>query len=59
VLRSPRLPRCVGANCFSYAVDTAQHPGRPADAWWRVRELDPGTEIILTVRGLPLASAMW
>jgi hypothetical protein len=32
-------------------VDTVQHPGRPADAWLRVRELDPGTEIILTVRG--------
>jgi hypothetical protein len=35
------------------AVDAVQYRGNPADAWLRVRALEPGTEIILTVHGSP------
>ena len=35
------------------AADTVQHRDGPADAWLRVRALEPGTEITLTVTGSP------
>jgi hypothetical protein len=35
------------------AADTVQHRDGPADAWLRVRALEPGTEITLTVSGSP------
>jgi hypothetical protein len=35
------------------APDAVQHHGGPADTWLRVRALEPGIEIILTVCGSP------
>jgi hypothetical protein len=39
------------ADLTPSAANAVQHRGRAADAWLRVRALEPGTEITLTVSG--------